>query len=206
MLLGESFGEDVHEMAREPGAAGLPVVTGGLQRAVAGEDGEAVGQRPADQGELGGGSGGLPGGCPGGGGRVENADREGFKQLVRMVISGLSDLKAEVDLMVAENDLVAARVLAKGIHSGPYMGIPATGNPIQLSDWHYWRFGPNGQIVEHWNQYNALEVMHQLGVIPRLPDLNKEPKPGAPRTLAELPTPLHLATVCRYDCRGRVPR
>src|ERR1700749_3237585 len=43
-------------------------------------------------------------------------DREGFKQLIRMVIGGLSDLEAEVDLMVAEDEFVAARVLAKGIH------------------------------------------------------------------------------------------
>jgi predicted ester cyclase len=106
-------------------------------------------------------------------------DREGFKQLIRMVIGGLSDLEAEVDLMVAEDEFVAARVLAKGIHSGPYMGIPPTGNLIELSDWHYWRFGANGQIVEHWNQYNALEVMQQLGVIPQLPDPDTGPAPAA---------------------------
>jgi steroid delta-isomerase-like uncharacterized protein len=97
-------------------------------------------------------------------------DRAGFKKLVRMATTGLSGLEAEIDLLVAEDDLVAARVLASGVHTGDFMGVPPTGKVVELSDWHYWRFDDKGLIIEHWNQYNTLEVMQQLGVIPPLPD------------------------------------
>jgi steroid delta-isomerase-like uncharacterized protein len=92
------------------------------------------------------------------------ADREGFRQLVREVRAGLSDLEVSVDLIVAEGDLVAARVNARAVHSGQFWGVPATGKSIDLTDYHYFRF-ENGKIREHWNQINALEVMQQLGVV-----------------------------------------
>ncbi|GAA2299976.1 ester cyclase [Nonomuraea roseoviolacea subsp. roseoviolacea] len=94
------------------------------------------------------------------------SDREGFKQMALMARNGLSGLKAELDLVVAEGDLVAARVLATGVHDGPLMGVPPTGKPVDLADFHYFRF-KNGKVSEHWNQFNALEVMQQLGVVPQ---------------------------------------
>lgn len=96
-------------------------------------------------------------------------DREGFKKLIEMVREGLSGLQAETDLMISEGDLVSARVLATGNHSGNFMGIPATGKEVRLSDWHYWRFDSSGKVAEHWNQSNALEVLQELGVISRVP-------------------------------------
>jgi hypothetical protein len=67
--------KDVDKVACELDAAALSAGTGGLQHAVAGEDGEAVGQRPADHGELARAGAGVLAGCRGSGdGRVEHAD------------------------------------------------------------------------------------------------------------------------------------
>ena len=75
VLLGEPFSEYVDEVGHELGASAQSAAAGGLQCAVAGEDGEAVGQRPADRGEVAWGGAGVFAGCFGSGdGRVEHAD------------------------------------------------------------------------------------------------------------------------------------
>ncbi|MFI9510209.1 ester cyclase [Nocardia sp. NPDC052566] len=93
-----------------------------------------------------------------------DSGREGFKKMTMLARAGVHDLTAELDLVVAEGDLVAARVLAKGVHGGELLGVPPTGRPVDLADYHYFRFR-DGKVREHWNQFNALEVLQQLGAI-----------------------------------------
>ncbi len=91
--------------------------------------------------------------------------REGTKQLARAAREGLSDLSARLDELICEGDRVAARVSASGIHTGSFMRVPATGRRIDLVDFHFFTI-LDGKVREHWNQYNSLEIMRQLGVIP----------------------------------------
>lgn len=93
-------------------------------------------------------------------------DREGLKKMIASVRAGLSDMTAEIELMAAEGDLVAIRTRGTGTHTGMFMGVPATGKKVEIVDFHFYRL-KDGKIVEHWNQYNTLEIMQTLGLIPK---------------------------------------
>ena len=73
------------------------------------------------------------------------------------------DLTVNVDLMVAEGDLVAVRWTARGTNTGTGNGIPATGRKVEVSGTAIFRF-ENGRIAEEWTSANTLGLLKQLGL------------------------------------------
>lgn len=93
-------------------------------------------------------------------------DREGWKELSRPFISGLSERRLEVEDLVAEGDGVVARVTFSGRHTGSFQGIPPTDREVETTGMVWFRI-TEGKIVEHWGEFDALGLMQQLGIIPR---------------------------------------
>jgi steroid delta-isomerase-like uncharacterized protein len=89
----------------------------------------------------------------------------GFKQGVEIYRSAFSDLKIKVDDMIADGDKVVTRWTATGTHNGELMGIPPTGSRVSISGISIDRCA-NGKIAEHWDVFDQLGMMQQLGVIP----------------------------------------
>ena len=79
------------------------------------------------------------------------------------------DTRNVIEDMVAEGDKVAVRWTTYATHRGGFMGIAATGNRIAVTSFGIFRLS-GGRIVESWDTFNVVEMMHQLGV-DRLPDL-----------------------------------
>ena len=77
--------------------------------------------------------------------------------------SAFPDLAVNVDLMVAEGDLVAVRWTARGTNTGTGNGIPATGRKVEVSGTAIFRF-VEGRIAEEWTSANTLGLMKQLGL------------------------------------------
>lgn len=77
--------------------------------------------------------------------------------------SAFPDLKVDVDLMVAEGDLVAVRWTAHGTNTGTGNGIPATGRKVEVTGTAIFRF-VDGKIAEEWTSANTLTLMKQLGL------------------------------------------
>ena len=98
----------------------------------------------------------LPGQAPG---------LEGAKQKWAMYLAGIPDLRVTIEELVAEGDKVAVRRSYEGTHQGELLGIPATGNHLQLGGISIFRLA-GGKIAEHWEQLDRLTLMQQLGVIP----------------------------------------
>jgi predicted ester cyclase len=67
--------------------------------------------------------------------------------------------------VIAEGDGVAARWITRATHRGEFMGIPPTGNRVEIMSMGVFRFS-NGRIVESWDNYDTLVLMRQLGVSP----------------------------------------
>lgn len=101
----------------------------------------------------------LPGNADGG-----RAELIGLVQGVRAAIP---DIAPVIDLAVAEDDLVAVRVTARGHHTGaPFPpGIPATGKAIEWREQHIFRVADD-RLVEHWGVFDNLAILQQLGAIP----------------------------------------
>ena len=95
---------------------------------------------------------------------------EQAKQFIGMVHHAFPDLHAEVHDVIAEGDLVAARVTYSGTHQGEFVGIPATGRQTQTSGVDFFRM-QGGRQAEHWGGPDMFSLLQQLGVMPA---------PGAP--------------------------
>jgi predicted ester cyclase len=92
-------------------------------------------------------------------------DLHGFQQYQKSYFASFSNTVLAIEDMLAEGDKVAFRGVVQAIHSGDYMGIPASGKKIvvpvigiaQLVD---------GKIREWWNFPDRLSWMQQIGAIP----------------------------------------
>ena len=90
---------------------------------------------------------------------------EAFKQVGVAFRAGFPDLRTTVEFQVAEGDKVVSRVVSTGTHRGEFQGIPATGKPVKIEGIVIERI-VNGKIVERWDEFDAVGMMQQLGVMP----------------------------------------
>lgn len=89
----------------------------------------------------------------------------GLRQLVTLLRTAFPDIHYEVQELLADDDLVAARTILRGTHLGPFMGIPPTGQPVVQEQIHILRFA-GGKIIEHRAVRDDVGMLQQLGVIP----------------------------------------
>lgn len=93
------------------------------------------------------------------------SDRAGFKQMVRDIHRAFSDFSTTVEDQIVAGDKVVERWWAEGIHTGEWLGIPASGNRVRITGIDISRI-EGGQVVEHWTQIDVLGMMQQMGALP----------------------------------------
>lgn len=91
----------------------------------------------------------------------EMRGREGHKEMIQAFRSTFPDLEMSIDELVAEGDTVAFRFTLRGTHDGDFIGIEATGNPVELTGSVFARV-EDGRIAEAWAQFDALGLLRQL--------------------------------------------
>ncbi|MFB9236284.1 ester cyclase [Plantactinospora siamensis] len=84
--------------------------------------------------------------------------REGFE----MMRQAFPDLHAHIEDIVAADDRVALRLRFRGTHSGEFLGIPPTGNPIEYVSHEFYRVA-DGLIAEEWICSDMATLLRQLG-------------------------------------------
>jgi len=97
----------------------------------------------------------------------EKPGREGLKGFVSYLRSAIPDLQFTFEQQLAEGDKVVTRWVASGTHLGEFIGIPATGKSLSVSGTNIHRVS-GGEIQEAWQDWDALGMMQQLGVIPAM--------------------------------------
>ncbi len=75
------------------------------------------------------------------------------------------DVHFAVDIMMAEDDLVATRWSYLATNTGEFLGRPATGKRVIDKGIDIFRI-ENGKIVEMWVAQDSLGLLQQLGVLP----------------------------------------
>ncbi|MEC8504280.1 MAG: ester cyclase [Actinomycetota bacterium] len=80
---------------------------------------------------------------------LEETGRDIPKLMFRMMRGAIPDMRAEVELLIAEDDKVMAYGAFVGTHSGEFMGMPASGQAVRIpfADILQWR---DGKIAGHW--------------------------------------------------------
>jgi predicted ester cyclase len=79
--------------------------------------------------------------------------------------TAMPDMVFTVEDLVAEDDMVLARMSYTGTNTGPMFGIPPTGLPMTSKSMFIARFN-DGKIEEGWIQLDGLGMLLQLGLIP----------------------------------------
>jgi predicted ester cyclase len=98
---------------------------------------------------------------------VGEGGRHELVTAVQAVRASLPDIAPHLGPILAEGDLVAVRVEARGTHTGaPFPpGIPATGKSVTWKEVHVFRCA-GGRIAEHWGVFDMLGILQQLGALP----------------------------------------
>ena len=81
------------------------------------------------------------------------------------VVSAFPDLHLRIEQLIAQDDLVAARLALRGTHRGPFLGVPATGRDVAFESMEVFRLASD-KIAEQWVVMNVLGLFQQLGAIP----------------------------------------
>ena len=93
--------------------------------------------------------------------------REANRQFWTAFFGAMPDLSATMEDLVISGDRVVGRFVYRGTHTGELMGIPASGNAVEMRSIDIWR-EQDGMFVEHWDELNLLEVFQQVGALPPL--------------------------------------
>jgi steroid delta-isomerase-like uncharacterized protein len=91
----------------------------------------------------------------------------GLKNLVTTFRTAFPDFHVTVEDQLAEGDKVASHLTVRGTHRGEIFGIPSTGKSFTVSGISIWEV-QNGLLVSEWVNWDTLEVLQQLGVMPAL--------------------------------------
>jgi ketosteroid isomerase-like protein len=90
---------------------------------------------------------------------------EHLKDTMRWLTEQYPDVRMNVEALVAEGDMVVARVLSYGTNLGKLNGVmPPTGRHFVARQSHWFRV-EDGRLAEHWATRDDLTTMIQLGVI-----------------------------------------
>jgi steroid delta-isomerase-like uncharacterized protein len=101
------------------------------------------------------------------------------KRIVTMLRTMLPDLRIDVEMQIAEGDLVVNRYTSRATDTVGYLGMPPTGRSIRTTAIQIFRI-VDGKIVESWAVRDDAGTLRQLGRLP-LPlsgSLSTEPGVG----------------------------
>jgi predicted ester cyclase len=84
---------------------------------------------------------------------------EGYEQMGRMFYSAFPDGKHELHALLAEGDLVCARITFAGTHHGDFMGIAPTRKRAACTGFMMARIA-GGKIAEMWGEFDQQFMQH----------------------------------------------
>lgn len=87
--------------------------------------------------------------------------RDALKELVAAHRRAFPDWTEEIDDTIAQGNRVAIRFTSRGINKGKFLGKPATGNRVEISEAVILRMS-NGKIAEQWVYPDMRSMQQQL--------------------------------------------
>jgi steroid delta-isomerase-like uncharacterized protein len=92
--------------------------------------------------------------------------RDTPRQLFKMMHAAITDFHVDVHDLLQEDDKVVARVSFVGTHTGEFMGVPASGNPVNINAVDIMQFRGE-QCVAHWGVMDMAGALAQMGAGPQ---------------------------------------
>ena len=91
--------------------------------------------------------------------------KAGVAMWVGMMRTAFPDMNVTVMRMVAEDDEVWVHSRMTGTHKGDFMGIPPTGEKVDVDAIDRVR-ARDGKAIEHWGVTDMATMLQQMGVAP----------------------------------------
>jgi len=91
--------------------------------------------------------------------------RETPRQMFAMMHTAFPDFRATVHESLQDGDKVVCRVTFSGTHQGEFMGMPASGNRVEISVIDVFQFRDD-KCVAHWGVMDMSDAMAQMGGAP----------------------------------------
>ncbi|HEV8534574.1 MAG TPA: ester cyclase [Candidatus Limnocylindria bacterium] len=88
-------------------------------------------------------------------------NRQALKEVMTVIRGGFPDVRARIDVVLAEGDLVAYRSTVEGTHTREYFGLAPTGKKVTLHQLNIDRIR-DGKIVESWFEAFGQGFYYQL--------------------------------------------
>jgi predicted ester cyclase len=92
-------------------------------------------------------------------------DLEATRQRMAVFGTAFSRSRHVIEDIVAEGDRVAFRTRLEMTHTGEFMGVAGSGEPISVVEMGTMRIA-NGKIAETWGLLDTLGLMRQTGAMP----------------------------------------
>ncbi len=96
-------------------------------------------------------------------------NKAGARQFFTMLMTSFPDLRFDAEDILESGDKVVARIRITGTNKNDFMGVPASGKPIDVQAVDIVRFGDDGLVHEHWGVTDVMSLMQQIGAIPQGP-------------------------------------
>lgn len=90
---------------------------------------------------------------------------EEIREHHRQFLTAFPDMHTTVEELIAEGDLVAARLVIEGTHRGPFAGLAPTGRRVLFVSHRFYRLR-EGKVVETLGMQDRLGLQQQLGALP----------------------------------------
>lgn len=97
---------------------------------------------------------------------------EEAKKLNAEYNSAFPDMKIAINLQIAEGEYVVSRVTYHGINKGSLRGIPASHKKVSVTATAIQRI-VDGKVVEEWDEFDELGMLHQIGAVPELSEQSR---------------------------------
>lgn len=94
----------------------------------------------------------------------QGADREGVLATMVAMHEAFSELTVRIVHCLGDGDLVATHKVFRGRHTGPWFGVPASGNQLEFRVMDLVRYH-DGQMIEHWAVADSLSLLRQTGAL-----------------------------------------
>ena len=95
----------------------------------------------------------------------EHTGPSGYLEILAALKAGFPDVRWELQELVGEGNVVAARFNISGTHLGEFQGIKPDGKEVRISAMNLYRL-KSGKVVKEFNQFDNLSLLWQIGVYP----------------------------------------
>jgi steroid delta-isomerase-like uncharacterized protein len=90
--------------------------------------------------------------------------RDGVRAFYAQMMSALPDLSIEILRRHISDEAIVLEVMIRGTHLGPWRGLPATGERVEISLCGVYTFDEQDRLAGERIYYDRATVLRQLGV------------------------------------------